>query len=146
MRKFLRLLFILIVIIAILIFVQKIGKSNSQDSYDSKKAIKRGDIVATPSKLTNFKRFEEFLLNISEKKEDRVRITSYTLEGDPIFKDLSFDGKEIHYKYDPTYDEYGENKVETDICVGILKRVNDEEITEYYLHLVDKIKNYHCYK
>jgi len=95
-------------------------------AYNSEEAIKRGDIVYQ-NEVVNLERFEKFLINISNKKEDTIRVTGYTDEGDPIFKDLHFDGKIIHFTYDNSNDKFaGKDKgIEKDVCTEIIKAENE---------------------
>ena len=88
--------------------------------YDSEEAIKKGDVVSTALGDYNLETFQEFLTNFSNKKEDTVRITGYTHEGDPIFQDLRFDGEVIHYSYDNSHDQYGVPENVEDVCKAIL--------------------------
>ena len=117
----------LIGIISILC-ISLIGCSSS-GAYDSEEAIKRGDVVLTPLEDYNLETFERFLKNFSNKKEDAIRITGYTLEGDPIFRDLHFDGEVIHYSYDNSNDQYGQPENLEDICKEIKpKEIEDDRV------------------
>ena len=105
----------LFLLLLISIILGTIGCSNG--AYNSKEAIKRGDVV-TRDEVANIERFENFLTNISNKKEDTIRVTGYTHEGDPIFQDLQFDGKAIQYTYDDSNDQHGgdDKGIEKDVC------------------------------
>jgi Domain of unknown function (DUF4362) len=91
------------------------------EAYNMNEAKKRGDIIWGYEDY-NIERFQEFLTNTNAKKEDEIRITSYTMEGDPIFKDLVFDGEKFHYTYDNSHDGYGgqDKGIYKDICSEIL--------------------------
>lgn len=91
------------------------------EAYNMDEAKKRGDIIWGYEDY-NTERFQEFLANTNAKKKDEIRITSYTMEGDPIFKDLVFDGEKYHYTYDNSHDGYaGQDKgIYKDICSEIL--------------------------
>ncbi|WP_158598381.1 DUF4362 domain-containing protein [Falsibacillus albus] len=116
----------------ILIVITTFGCSNGAYSYD--KAVKRGDVVYQ-SKVDNLDRFEQFLINLSDKKKDKIRVTEYTLEGDPIYHDLQFDGKVIRYIYDNSNDEYGGNDkgIKRDLCTGIIKKENEQGYVEFII-------------
>jgi len=75
--------------------------------YRSEQAIQNGDVVNLHGKYSNMEKWHRFLKNVEQNKEDKVRITQYTIEGDPIFYELVFDGKVIHYTYDNSMDAYG---------------------------------------
>ena len=94
--------------------------------YDSEEAIKRGDVVFTALGNHNVETFEQFLSNVSNKKEDTIRITHYTHEGDPIFHDLEFDGEVFHYSYDNSYDKNGQPAKEEDVC----KEIKTEDLDD----------------
>jgi metal-dependent hydrolase (beta-lactamase superfamily II) len=99
----------------------------TSEPYSRKEAIEKGDII-WGIKNHNIERFHEFLRNTSNKKEDKIRITSYSKEGDPIFKDLVFDGEKYHYTYDNSHDWYGgrDKGIYKDICSKILvKEMSD---------------------
>ncbi|ETI66175.1 DUF4362 domain-containing protein [Neobacillus vireti] len=115
------------------IVISTIGCS-SNGAYSSEEAIKRGDIVYQ-GEAANLERFEQFLLNLSNKKEDTIRVTGYTDEGDPIFKDLQFDGKDIQYTYDNSKDEYGgkDKGIVKDVCTEITKKENEQGEVEFFI-------------
>ncbi len=137
-KKIVRLKALIILLFVLLLFACSQNDKSDVGGYESAEAIERGDVVITSDGLSNFDRFEDFLDHISKKKEDYIRITSYTIEGDPIFQDLHYDGKVIQYKHDHTHDEYGEKKVDTDDCKKILKKINDGGKTEYYATSCEK--------
>jgi hypothetical protein len=123
----------LFIVIIFLVAIGIIGCSKS-GAYGSEEAIKRGDVVYQ-NEVVNLERFEQFLINLSNKKEDTIRITAYTHEGDPIFQDLQFDGEVIHYTYDNSNDEYaGKDKgKETDVCKEVIEKENTQGETEYLI-------------
>lgn len=111
-----------------------------QEPYRSEQAIQNGDVVNLHSKVTNWERWEQFIRNIDEQKADKVRITSYTTEGDPIFEELVYDGKSVEYTHDDSMDKYGgkEKGRQVTICEGI--DVTSESNGETVYHLKG------CYK
>ena len=112
--------------------ISLIGCSSS-GAYDSEEAIKRGDVVLTPLEDYNLETFERFLKNFSNNKEDTIRITGYTLEGDPIFRDLQFDGEVIHYSYDNSNDEYGQPDKQKDVCKEIKSKEIEDDRVEFLI-------------
>ncbi len=123
----------LFIVIIFLVAISIIGCSKS-GAYGSEEAIKRGDVVYQ-NEVVNLERFEQFLINLFNKKADTIRITGYTHEGDPIFQDLQFDGEVIHYTYDNSNDEYaGKDKgKETDVCKEVIEKENTQDETEYLI-------------
>lgn len=61
-------------------------------SYDSEKAVKNGDVINMNEPVFNFDRFERFLDQVEADEAASVRITNYTLDGNPTLYNLSFDG------------------------------------------------------
>lgn len=123
----------LFVIISFLIIIS-ISSCSKNKGYGSEEAIKRGDVVYQ-NKVVNIERFEQFLINVSNKKEDIIRVTGYTDEGDPIFKDLQYDGKVIHFTYDNSNDKFaGSDKgVETNVCEKIIEKEFLQGKIDYYV-------------
>ncbi|MEK4297772.1 DUF4362 domain-containing protein [Paenibacillus sp. FSL R5-0914] len=105
----------------------KVNSVPKSEPYTSEKAISRGDIVSF-EKVYNLDKFEQFITNLSSKKADNIRVTSYTDEGDPIFKDLKFDGNVISYSYDTSNDAFGGSNtgVRTDTCSEVTSKKNTQ--------------------
>jgi hypothetical protein len=97
------------------------------ESYSFKEAISRGDVVFF-NEGYNMDGFDQFLTNLADKKADSIRVTGFTDEGDPIFKDLKFDGDVISYTYDNSNDAFGgQNKgIRTDICSSVTNKKNSQ--------------------
>lgn len=68
---------------------------------DSDIVFERGEIIA------NSEKFEAFIENLKNGKEDKIRIVRRTTEGDPIFDTLDYNGENITYTYDNSHDEFG---------------------------------------
>lgn len=96
--------------------------------YGPDEAEKRGDIVDLHGMIRNEQRLEEFLSNVQKGRKDKVRITQYTVEADPVFHDLSYDGNSIRYRFDNSQDAYGDGKVRTSSCSGL----SNDTVTEHY--------------
>ncbi|WP_180955406.1 DUF4362 domain-containing protein [Peribacillus deserti] len=62
------------------------------------------DVVAANIGVTNIELLDQFVENVQKNKKDSVRVIHYTMEGDPIFQTLHFNGKNIDYTYDSTED------------------------------------------
>ncbi|HWL25995.1 MAG TPA: DUF4362 domain-containing protein [Ureibacillus sp.] len=81
-------------------------QSNPKQPYPTEVAIKNGDVVNFHGKLSNLDQFEKFIENASRGAKDEIRITMYTVEGDPVFYQLVNDGNNIQYTYDDSQDGY----------------------------------------
>ena len=100
---------VLIIILSLIIFIC-IGCS--KDSYTSKTAIKNGDVVDVHGKQYNVEKLDKFIENVKNNNKDKVRITTYTIEGGAIITDLDYDGENINYTNDNTRDNFGKPRIE----------------------------------
>ncbi|MEK3975778.1 DUF4362 domain-containing protein [Psychrobacillus sp. FSL K6-1267] len=90
------------------------------------------DIVDTHGDLQNFNRFEEFLSNLNNEQKDNLRIVTYTTEGDPILRDLAYDGNVIISKLDTRRDHFGAGSLKTTSCSSLVT-VLSKTRTDYEL-------------
>ncbi len=102
--------------------------SSCNSVYDYDTAIKNGDIVDLHGNIKNIDRLDEFNVNISSKKRDKVRITRFTTEGDPIFYDLNYNGKDIKLNYDNSKDKHGAKDRRSTNCRS-LKLIDKKQIS-----------------
>jgi hypothetical protein len=70
-------------------------------------AEKAGYVVSGPGGLSNIGKLEEFHQSVQNKLKGQISIAQYTVEGDPIFIDLDFNGQTIKYTYDNSWDAFG---------------------------------------
>ena len=76
---------------------------------------------------SNLNKLEKFIQNVENGNEDKIRIVRKTIEGDPIFDTLDYNGENIKYTYDNSQDKFGgSDKGETNTTCADL----DSEITE----------------
>jgi hypothetical protein len=78
--------------------------SNPKKPYNSETAKENGDVVNIHGKISNLDKFENFIKNVESGIKDKIRITIYTVEGDPIFYNLNYDGNQIQYTFDNSQD------------------------------------------
>ncbi|GGH23624.1 DUF4362 domain-containing protein [Paenibacillus segetis] len=122
-----------------LLFALFLTGCNSYNSYSSEEAKKNGDIITGPPGEINFEKIDKFIEDIKKDVESKIRITSYTEEGDPILNDLIYKNGIIEYTYDSSRDKYGGKdkgkyktqckKIETREITGMSER----DRTEYIL-------------
>ncbi|QED46805.1 DUF4362 domain-containing protein [Cytobacillus dafuensis] len=86
------------------------------------------DVINNHGGIENIEQIDQFVNNINNGENDEVRIIHYTIEGDPIIWDLTYDGTSIQSRYDTTYDKFGSGKVEKHSCERITKSEMDTEI------------------
>lgn len=92
------------------------------------------DITVKGNQLPDPGRFQFFLQSVEKGNPDHVRIIQTTVEGDPVYQDLRFNGKTIEYTFDTSEDKFagsGRGKHST-TCKGF-KAQKNERGTEYVL-------------
>ncbi|WP_409296845.1 DUF4362 domain-containing protein [Peribacillus sp. SCS-26] len=99
---------------------------------DSASKVKENDVKASINRFENISSLDHFYANVQDGKEGDIRVVRYTLEGDPIFHHVDFDGKGIKLSIDSREDRYGGGTVEKFSCK---KAVHTESYTrtEYSL-------------
>lgn len=114
---------------------QETGANNPKKPYHSEEAIENGDVVNLHGEISNLERFENFLGNIKSGSKDEIRITNYTIEGDPIFYHLNYDGNKIQYTYDNSQDEYAGSGqgIKSTSCSNIETKNIEQGVVEYHL-------------
>ncbi|MCL6604930.1 MAG: DUF4362 domain-containing protein [Paenibacillus sp.] len=75
--------------------------------YSVESAAQNGDVVNVHGKFSNYEKWTTFLQNIEVNQPDQVRITEYSIEGDPILFELKYDGEQIEYMFDNSMDAFG---------------------------------------
>lgn len=105
------------------------------DPYDADQAAANGDVVNVHGKMYNLDKWKLFMKNLDLGVPDQVRITQYTVEGDPIFYELVYDGTEvITYTYDNSKDGFGSDAGRpSTMCRGIELEENKELGSNYIL-------------
>lgn len=121
-------------LVAFFIFISIIVSGCQQPTDAPQKQLKPGknEAVETHGRLENFQRLDQFVDNVQNQKKDKVRLTRYTIEGDPIYYDLGYDGTNLTSTYDTTKDKYGQGEITTSDCEGIEKQESETE-TKYIL-------------
>ncbi|MCG7346010.1 DUF4362 domain-containing protein [Sporosarcina sp. ACRSL] len=91
-------------------------------SYDSEKAVKNGDVINMHGPIFNFDRFDRFLDSVEAGNAASVRITNYTLDGNPTLYNLAFDGSDFDLVIDRSkHKERGDNpKKESKTCSDLV--------------------------
>lgn len=100
--------------------------------YTPELAAQNGDVVNVHGKYTNAERWTEFMSNVKSEIKDKVRVTQYTIEGDPILYELTYNGETIKFVYDNSMDNFGvDSKRPQASCKGIEVKKHDNG-KEYY--------------
>lgn len=106
------------------------GQSSGESKpYSYEEAISKGDVVFF-NDVHNIEKFNQFLTDLDHKKASSIRVTGYTDEGDPIYKDLKFDGEVIQYTYDDSNDKFGgtQKGIRTDTCSEVTSENVEDEV------------------
>lgn len=90
------------------------------------------EVMDRHGQVENRERLDTFVEKVQSGSKDKVRLTRLTIEGDPIYHDLDFDGTTLTMTLDTTEDEYGNGEVTSYKCKSIVKQESNTE-TKYML-------------
>ncbi|WP_033541799.1 DUF4362 domain-containing protein [Planococcus sp. CAU13] len=88
--------------------------------------------VTSSGEAENLNRFYVFLESAEAKEPDHIQIRQFTTEGDPVTKDIKFDGSEFKSILDTSRDQYGPRGVAEAVC-DELTVTETAERTDYQL-------------
>ncbi|WP_301107457.1 DUF4362 domain-containing protein [Sporosarcina sp.] len=97
--------------------------------------VKDSDIVFEQEEITsNLDKLEEFIKNVENENEDKIRIVRRTIEGDPIFDTLDYNGESITYTHDDSHDKFGgsDKGTESGTCENLESKTSERGM-KYYL-------------
>lgn len=90
------------------------------EPHNPEQAEQSGDVVVLHGGMQNGDKWNAFVKNVKNQKQDKVRVTTYTIEGGPIIHELIYDGTAIQTTYDNSRDAYGSRQGKTtNICKGM---------------------------
>jgi hypothetical protein len=122
-----------------------IGFPKITDPFNADEAINNGDVVYVNGESFNTKKWRRFLRDLNREVPYKVRITQYSIEGAPIYYELTYDGTLIHYTYDNSKDIYGGPDAgrQSTSCKGINTMKTEDSHEGYVLTECDnsKIRN-----
>ncbi|MFC4810436.1 DUF4362 domain-containing protein [Paenibacillus sp. GCM10023250] len=104
--------------------------------YTSEEAAKNGDVVNVHGRYTNLDKWLAFAERVESGKDEpaQVRVTAYTIEGDPIFSELVYDGQAVHFTYDNAMDAFGKDLGRPSAtCAGIGRQAGEDGVVLYAL-------------
>lgn len=109
--------------------------------YTPEQAEHNGDVVNLHGiTFYNLDKWDAFFTNVEGGASDRIQVTSYTTEGDPIFINMNYDGQSIEYSYDTAMDAFGSPTRTSAFCERIESKLVDKG-TEYSLAGCDNSSN-----
>jgi len=76
------------------------------EDYPFETAVERGDVVNLHGELTNTEAYEKFKSTLEKGEPTFMRFVAFTIEGDPILMDVSFDGTIFHLTQDVSRDAF----------------------------------------
>ncbi|MCA1031212.1 DUF4362 domain-containing protein [Bacillus timonensis] len=129
-------IFCLLMVVSLMVGCQSnevIHKEGSISSYQPSSK----DIVNMHGDITNIDRFFSFVEHVKEGKDDRIRVVTYTEEGDPMLHDLDYDGEVITSTTDTRRDKFGSGGINTTTCASI-DMIESKERTDYTLSGCDQ--------
>ncbi|WP_442598078.1 DUF4362 domain-containing protein [Neobacillus sp. D3-1R] len=94
--------------------------------------ITSNDIIDIHGNVKNLERLDVFMQHLKNGETDEIRVTHYTIEGDPIYDEVIFDGKQLSITNDTTEDEFGPKERTTYTCQNI-ERNETNKTLEYML-------------
>jgi hypothetical protein len=82
------------------------------------------DVLNTHGGIEGIERMQRFYEDMKSGVPSDLRIVFYTIEGDPIVKDLKYNGESLEVKNDTTRDAYGSGEIQTIQCGQLIEEVN----------------------
>ncbi|WP_102262413.1 DUF4362 domain-containing protein [Mesobacillus jeotgali] len=82
------------------------------------------DVLNTHGGIEGIERMQRFYEDMKSGVQSDLRIVFYTIEGDPIVKDLKYDGESLEVKNDSSRDAYGSGEIRTIRCGQLIEEVN----------------------
>lgn len=78
------------------------------------------DVLNTHRGIKGFEKMQDFYDTIQKGIASDLRIVHYTIEGDPIVTDLTFNGDSLEVEHDSTRDSYGSGEITTNSCADLI--------------------------
>jgi hypothetical protein len=91
----------------------------------------KDEIKISYSGIENAERLTHFIKQVEFHKKDKIRITHHTIEGDPIYEVVMYDGTIFKYKFDNSEDEFGVKDIRTTSCQTFYVDENDVQMSGY---------------
>lgn len=106
--------------------------SEPPEKYTLEMAIANGDYVNCHGEIYNSNAMDTFLAKVAVPEEAAIRTVQFTVEGDPILTDISYDGTLFTVTEDTTQDAFGNGMVGTNYYTTLeLVYIPETDITEY---------------
>ncbi|MFD0695284.1 DUF4362 domain-containing protein [Paenibacillus sp. GCM10027628] len=86
------------------------------------------DVVDIHGNVSNLYKMDDFVKSVNAKENASIRISHYTIEGDPIYHNIKFKGGKFEIQYDTTQDNFGPKNVTTYTCEKLDKTETNTEL------------------
>jgi hypothetical protein len=110
----------------------QLDKANSENEPTKSRQPTTHEVIDVHGMIENIERLDIFVDNVQSGKKDKIRLIRYTIEGDPIFHDLVYNGSKLIFTLDTTKDKFGQGEVKSNDCQSIQRLESDTE-TKYVL-------------
>lgn len=128
-----RLTFILVSVLMILSACgTKPSVKEQGQSGNNLNSVENNEIINMHGNVKNLYRLDLFVENVAAKRSDEIKITHYTIEGDPIYDEVTFDGKQLTITNDNSEDKFGSGEIFTYTCEKMAKNESETKL-EYWL-------------
>ncbi|MEC0231699.1 DUF4362 domain-containing protein [Paenibacillus alba] len=95
--------------------------TNAVDQPQRSKIKDTADVIDMHGGVTNLYKMDQFMKQVEQKEKASIRISHYTIEGDPIYNDIYFDTAKFELQYDTTQDQFGSKEITTYSCDELIK-------------------------
>ncbi|MDQ0888923.1 hypothetical protein QFZ81_004011 [Paenibacillus sp. V4I9] len=86
------------------------------------------DVVDIHGSVTNLYKMDDFVKMVKNKENTSIRLSHYTIEGDPIYHNIKYQDGKFELQYDTTQDKFGAGKVTTYSCENFDKTETNTEM------------------
>jgi hypothetical protein len=120
------------ILVSILMILSACGTNPSvkkqEQSGNNLNSVENNEIINMHGNVKNLNRLDLFVENVAAKKSDEIKITHYTIEGDPIYDEVTYDGNLLTITNDNTEDKFGSGEILTYTCKKITKNESETEL------------------
>ncbi|MVQ36471.1 DUF4362 domain-containing protein [Paenibacillus sp. MAH-34] len=116
--------------------------SNINGFDQSKGTLKNNaDVIDIHGSVSNLFKMDDFVKKVNEKENVSIRISHYTIEGDPIYQNIKYSDGKFELQYDTTQDKFGAGKVTTYSCENFEKTETNTEMKYTLIGCSSDVKN-----
>lgn len=121
-----------LILLFICFFMALVGCKTTPTAPSPKKLKQEGYIVDQHGQVSHLEKMERFFADYQNERPSSIKLVRYTIEGDPIFYTLKYNGTNITLIENTTKDKFAVTKSTTsNTCSGIVRQ--EEEGTTVYM-------------